>query len=310
MVENRHKTARNAVKRYKTAKRSGREAKLLVCNRSVSRECGRSQSAGMVTAQTIVWQTCGFVKRFDEPCAFPGKVKGQHRCGRMSCSHISGMLRAVTCSPELPETAPSGRRPLFGPFGGCFVIVRLLILDDAFWLFLVICVFLCSFIFVCGFLAVFGAFPVILWSFYVRQFLFCGCFFNHRSCLCDAGFWLWWCSVVLFVVILCLLLLFCVFVIISLFLVVVYFFWSDITFVKTSVNMTGPPNISDQEQCYDVEYDAVLFSSSATSKWRQNECVISVWTTSAPFGLFDAHTLTWSVNSCLRPLNICLIIIK
>lgn len=93
--------------------------------------------------------------------------------------------------------------------------------------------FSCSFIFVCCFLAVFGAFPVILWSFYVRQFLFCGCFFNHRSCLCDAGFCVWWCSVVLFVVILCLLLLFCVFVIISLFLVVVYFFWSDITFVKT-----------------------------------------------------------------------------
>lgn len=150
-----------------------------------------------------------------------------------ACSERSHVMRDRACSPELPETAPSGRRPLFGPFGGCFVIVRLLILDDAFWLFLVICVFLCSFIFVCGFLAVFGAFPVILWSFYVRQFLFCGCFFNHRLCLCDAGFWLWWCSVVLFVVILCLLLLFCVFVIISLFLVVVYFFWSDITFVKT-----------------------------------------------------------------------------
>lgn len=108
-----------------------------------------------------------------------------------ACSERSHVMRDRACSPELPETAPSGRRPLFGPFGGCFVIVRLLILDDAFWLFLVICVFLCSFIFVCGFLAVFGAFPVILWSFYVRQFLFCGCFFNHRSCLCDAGFWLW-----------------------------------------------------------------------------------------------------------------------
>lgn len=116
MVENRHKTARNAVKRYKTAKRSGREAKLLVCNCSVSRECGRSQSAGMVTAQTIVWQTCGFVKRFDEPCAFPGKVKGQHRCGRMSCSHISGMLRAVTCD-EGPSvfTWASWDRPLRTP---------------------------------------------------------------------------------------------------------------------------------------------------------------------------------------------------
>lgn len=244
-MENRHKTARNAVKRCKRAKRSGREAKLLVCNRSVSHGCGRSQSAGTVTAQTIMWQTCGFLKRFDEPCAFPGKVKGQHRCGRMSCSHISGMLRAVTCdggpsvftwaSWDRPLRAPrSGRRPLFGPFGGCFVIVRLLILDDVFLaLFGYLWFFSCSFIFVCCFLAVFGAFPVILWSFYVRQFLFCGCFFNHRSCLCDAGFCVWWCSVVLFVVILCLLLLFCVFVIISLFLVVVYFFWSDITFVKT-----------------------------------------------------------------------------
>lgn len=107
---------------------------------------------------------------------------------------------------------------------------------DPRWCFLALfgylCFFLCSFIFVCCFLAVFGAFPVILWSFYGRQFLFCGCLFNHRLCLCDAGFCVWWCSVVLFVVILCLLLLFCVFVIISLFLVVVYFFWSDITFVK------------------------------------------------------------------------------
>lgn len=107
---------------------------------------------------------------------------------------------------------------------------------DPRWCFLALFGYLCFFCAVLYLFAVFwlfsGAFPVILWSFYGRQFLFCGCLFNHRLCLCDAGFCVWWCSVVLFVVILCLLLLFCVFVIISLFLVVVYFFWSDITFVK------------------------------------------------------------------------------
>lgn len=196
MVENRHKTARNAVKRCKRAKRSGREAKLLVYNRSVSCGCGRSQSAGR--------------------------------------SHV---MRDRTCSPELPETAPWGLHAqdaglcsgLLAAVSWSFVFWSSMMLFGSFWLFVF---FLCSFIFVCCFLAVFGAFPVILWSFYGRQFLFCGCLFNHRLCLCDAGFCVWWCSVVLFVVILCLLLLFCVFVIISMFLVVVYFFWSDITFVK------------------------------------------------------------------------------
>lgn len=47
---------------------------------------------------------------------------------------------------------------------------------DSFWLYLIFYLFFCSFIFVCCFLAGFGAFPVILWSFYVRQFLFCGFF--------------------------------------------------------------------------------------------------------------------------------------
>lgn len=207
-MENRHKTARNAVKRCKRAERSQREAKLLVCNCSVSHGRGRSQSAGTVTAQTITWQTCRFVKRFDEPCAFTGKVKGQHRCGRMSCSHISGMLRAVTCeegpsvftwaSWDRPLRDPrSGRRPLFGPFGGCFVIVHLFdprwCFFDSFWLFVI---FFCSFIFVCWFLAVFWCFccdfvvllcpsVFILWLF----FFFLSSF---------VSFWCWFLCVVMF----------------------------------------------------------------------------------------------------------------
>lgn len=160
------KTARNAVKR---CKRSGREAKLLVCNRSVSHGCGRSQSAGTVTAQTITWQTCGFVKRFDEPCAFPGKVKGQHRCGRMSCSHISGMLRAVTCdegawSPELPETAPWLHAQDAGLCSGLLAAVSW---SFVFWssiMFLFFWLFVIFLAVVCWFLAVFGPFMFV--SFY------------------------------------------------------------------------------------------------------------------------------------------------
>lgn len=85
--------------------------------------------------------------------------------------------RSVTCDEGLnvftwaswdrPLRAPrSGRRPLFGPFGGCFVIVRLLILDDAFWLFLVICVFFCAVLYLFA----------VFWLFLVLFLWFCGPF--------------------------------------------------------------------------------------------------------------------------------------
>lgn len=76
----------------------------------------------------------------------------------------------------------SGRRPLFGPFSGCFVIVRLLILDDVF-IFLVICDFSCSCLLISG----------CFWCFYVCQFLFCGCFLKLFVSL-----WCWFLRVVMF----------------------------------------------------------------------------------------------------------------
>lgn len=127
MVENRHKTARNAVKRCKRAKRSGREAKLLVCNRSVSCGCGRSQSAGR--SHVMRDRTCS--PELPETAAW-----GLHAQDAGLCS---GLLAAVSWLFVFWSSMM-----LFGSFWLFVFFCAVLYLFAVFWLVLVLFLWFCG----------------------------------------------------------------------------------------------------------------------------------------------------------------------